>query len=237
MNCRKPGKINKFDKMIKNGLEGNFEVVFKKPKVPKKLDFYEIICKKLEFEKKIFYNLKENNEYLKTVEYPTILHKYNQPDKNKHQESFLYRLFYCYRDYITQFKRDVDNDEFYSFQGLNKIYILKDKRVFDVEKEILSNYARDIINMSGKYPFPENIFEFLYDFFIFLSVNLTDLAKINQLESDSRYNTFFNLILKFKRYVETHDMHQIIQQENNKFGWSPLQKNIVNYICETIGLF
>lgn len=241
MNSREFGQLNQFDKIITSG-SINFEDFLEDKKIKNRKGpyFYEQIHKRNEINSKIFNDLKVKNNYLTTVFWDNnnrqdLAKKKKSLYNNKHRESFLYRLFYNYEFYVMCFRENVETLE-YHFQGDDK-FSIKNKREYKVEKQILTNYARDIKNMSGKYPFPENKFEFLYDFFIFLCTNLTDLINIKQIEYETRYNILHKLIIDFKEYTQFFDVNKLIDSELKNLGYSKFQINVVEHVCKTIGLF
>ena len=237
MNIGRFGKLSKFDKLITN----NSSIIFNsseetlKKEQKKVLNFYERVCKRNILNSNIFKDLKEKNSYLKNAD-PSEGNKIKILDNKKgHNESFLHRLFYSYDTYIKCFKED-PNTLIYEFQG-NKELTIKNKREYAVEKQIITNYARNSVDFYANDPFPNDKFRFLFEFFKFLCTSLTDLIRINQLEFETRYNILFRLIAEFKKYIESVNVNEIIKYEYETFGFPKFHIDVVEYICKTVGLF
>lgn len=160
-------------------------------------------------------------------------------DTSLFQESFLYRLFHCYENYICYYKNEDFDDPLYLPKSDKR---LDDSETEKIEIEILNGFINNYTtHLPNDCIFPESPVIFIYNFLKYLIFSQKDIQKLKSIENHKKYNNFFNCLLKF--YKQSVEIHKIIKKEeldifnnpNETFSISKLKTEIVCQFSIKIG--
>lgn len=114
------------------------------------------------------------------------------------ESSFLFRVFYRYQTYISKYAVNQASGTF--VPSGQKILELTNSLTLALEQTILTDYAKSYLTaFPGSLAFPPNVFEFLWNFFMFLNTTDAHLNCIIPLETCPEVYSAFSSALQFSK--------------------------------------